>query len=405
MANDFLLFNPNTRLPLIQSICWITSPPWVISSRGWSDSTTYDEAESTRNTLRSVCKTWDDCLCLYAHRFVRMRDVVHGIVPARYLKSALRISFDGHDGIYCDLCKPQKFRLDEGAAFHQRSDKKYLELCSHILDKMKPLRAEIIDLPTRCSGIENLVSPTMFPRAVHIRAMWGNIPITEVVQLIESLPSLHHMYVPCIWVENKVSSLKSTTLTTLFLSFQTLSFTSFAKESIHLPALRHLHLDYACHRDSDDYNEPAWLPLLRVIGKELRTLYLPWDTMFYGQIPGDLWNLCPKLEDLFHSQQLLDVPAPPEGHPLHTLGTSFYWLPSQDDIKEHIPSWPGLRTIRVDVSWEAWIRADFAQLARPQLDWLSSRFSLEDRTGQSYVEYFREKDRTPQSSSEAPHLE
>ncbi|PVG04348.1 hypothetical protein CPB86DRAFT_810183, partial [Serendipita vermifera] len=63
-------------------------PPWVIYNRGWSDPTTYFQAESTRNILRRVCKSWDEFLRRGAHGYVRMMDVVHGIIPAQYVRSA-----------------------------------------------------------------------------------------------------------------------------------------------------------------------------------------------------------------------------------------------------------------------------------------------------------------------------
>jgi hypothetical protein len=56
-------------------------PPWVIERRGRSNESAYYEAERTRNILQRVCRSWGEYLQLYAHRFVRITDVLHGHVP------------------------------------------------------------------------------------------------------------------------------------------------------------------------------------------------------------------------------------------------------------------------------------------------------------------------------------
>jgi hypothetical protein len=83
-------------------------PPRVIAQRGWSDSSSYYEAERTRNVLQRVCRSWNSYLQQYAHRFVRIDDVVHGNVPLRYLQSAIRFSVGahGHQNELCYDCKP-----------------------------------------------------------------------------------------------------------------------------------------------------------------------------------------------------------------------------------------------------------------------------------------------------------
>ncbi|PVG04332.1 hypothetical protein CPB86DRAFT_693815, partial [Serendipita vermifera] len=66
-------------------------PSWVIKNREILDFKQYLEAEDTRLPLRRVCKTWDEYLRKYVHRFVHMCDVVHGNVPVQYLQYAIRI--------------------------------------------------------------------------------------------------------------------------------------------------------------------------------------------------------------------------------------------------------------------------------------------------------------------------
>ncbi|PVG04333.1 hypothetical protein CPB86DRAFT_693642, partial [Serendipita vermifera] len=72
---------------------WVDQfPPWVIVNRGSSYSLKrYIKAETIRKSLRRVCRRWDVYLRQYAHRWVRMCDIVHGTVRAKYLRSAIRI--------------------------------------------------------------------------------------------------------------------------------------------------------------------------------------------------------------------------------------------------------------------------------------------------------------------------
>ncbi|PVG04341.1 hypothetical protein CPB86DRAFT_693116, partial [Serendipita vermifera] len=67
-------------------------PPWFIYESNWNDTDQYWDAERTRNNLRRVCSSWDIYLRKFAHRFVSMDDVVHQIIPASHLQSAIRIS-------------------------------------------------------------------------------------------------------------------------------------------------------------------------------------------------------------------------------------------------------------------------------------------------------------------------
>ncbi|PVG04342.1 hypothetical protein CPB86DRAFT_213195 [Serendipita vermifera] len=65
-------------------------PPWFIYESNWNDTEQYWDAERTRNNLRRVCSSWDIFLRNFAHRFVSMDDVVHRILPADHLQSAIR---------------------------------------------------------------------------------------------------------------------------------------------------------------------------------------------------------------------------------------------------------------------------------------------------------------------------
>ncbi|PVG04335.1 hypothetical protein CPB86DRAFT_747761, partial [Serendipita vermifera] len=66
-------------------------PPRVIEERDQLDFKSYKKAEIIRNTLQQVCKSWNEYLRQYAHRFVHMHEVVKGHISANCLHSALRI--------------------------------------------------------------------------------------------------------------------------------------------------------------------------------------------------------------------------------------------------------------------------------------------------------------------------
>ncbi|KIM24531.1 hypothetical protein M408DRAFT_58705, partial [Serendipita vermifera MAFF 305830] len=51
----------------------------------------YWQAERIRNTLRRVCHAWNAFLEPYDHRFIRMDDVLHKLVPLSAIPSAIRI--------------------------------------------------------------------------------------------------------------------------------------------------------------------------------------------------------------------------------------------------------------------------------------------------------------------------
>jgi hypothetical protein len=354
-------------------------PPWIISNRKSSESTAYDNAEAIRNTLRRVCKSWDEYLRQYAHQFVCMLDVVHGKVPPHYLRSAVRIWFGGHDGVWCTTCSSQQSRREEEV-------KGYFEHCRHILEIYKPFKAQILDYGLYgYNMLKQLVSENSFPNLVRIEAIDSPLPADETLQIIESSPSLHHIYARLKWEEDRVLSLRSSTLTTLLISFRipNTSFTLFKDESLQIPALRHLHIHYSFYDHPVTYPEPASLALVRIVGKELKTLSLPREELCTGIVTGEIWSICPKLEDLYFPWY--PPTAPPVGHPIHTLGTCYYWVTRRDDLEDYIPDWPGLRTVRIDMSWQLWEGYGYGPLTAPQLNWLSSRgIGLEDCRGEPY---------------------
>jgi hypothetical protein len=351
-------------------------PPWVIAKRGWPDDSSYYEAERTRNALRRVCRSWDESLRRYAHRLVRMSDVIHGNLPLQYLQSASRVSFDNHEIDLCTACKPEQFGLDIEESV---SDRLYSQLCTAILEQEKPFRAEILE-----DEIEGCcdIPPHAFPDLVCIRAMKAILYEGKACEIIESHRSLRHLYTLPDLFEARLLSLKSSTLTTLYISFANMG----SYEDLHLPALKNLHIEDSFYRE-EEYPEPAWLPLVRVLGGGLRCLRVPteWGCTMV-EMPGEIWELCPKLEDLCHPYKP-PITSPPTGHPVHTLGVPDKF--STYSLLENVPDWPGLRTVRINVLWE-YLKVNHGlwEDSTTLIEWFASRrLSLEDGRGEPYIEF------------------
>jgi hypothetical protein len=361
-------------------------PPWVVAKRGWSKESSYYEAERTRNALRRVCRSWNEYLQQYAHRFVRIKDVLHGNVPMQYLQTAKRISlgdYGHHDEAFCIYCKHKEFIPPP---YWYKFN--YSSLCGYILQSQSPLRVETLDYGVFASMVlaeANLSQ--IFPKLVRFQAMNVTMELGETIKMIESLPSLRHIYVELAFSSYeipKIKSLTSSTLTTLYLSSygQTYSpLTTLERATIYLPALRHLRFD---HVQFDEDQEPDWLPLVKIVGKELLSLYLPSNSRG-SDVPAEIWRLCPKLEDL--DGRFISPPStPPVGHPIHTLGVSKLMFDGKQRLEELLSDWPSLLTIRVDTDWHYW--KDGSTLPWSSVtEWLAFRgLSMRDMMGELMTE-------------------
>jgi hypothetical protein len=138
----------------------------------------------------------------------------------------------------------------------------------------------------------------------------------------------------------------------------------------------------------EEYPEPAWLFFVRAVGKELRTLKIPdEECCTMREVPEEIWGLCPKLEDFFPYMLLLKT-SPPAGHPIHTITVGSYGITNEEDLQESLPDWPGLRTIRINESWDTCMARFRAPLKSSHLQWFASRcLALEDERGEPYAEY------------------
>jgi hypothetical protein len=362
------------------------SPPWVLAKRDCSDESNYYEAERMRNALQRVCRSWHEYLQQYSHRFVCLTDVAHGNVPVQYLQSAIRVSFGDHSPDCCRRCKVEQLR----AFLAPHVTISYQKLCNFILDLNHPLKAEIMGYEH--SGYHyfySFVSSHPLPGVICIQATNPTIPSSHINKILESLPSIRHIYANFSGFGNDLLSLRSSTLTSLSLTLNIIKPSSiWTDKFLYLPALRHLNIEGSSFHGPDDYDEPAWLLFVKILGKELRTLFLPREDRCRNiDVPGDIWSICPKLEDLFYLWGAPTTP-PPEGHPIHTLGMSYILFRTSGLQEFDVLDWPGLRAIRIDRSWDYWMVNWDQRLTKSQMEWLDFfHISLEDERGETYLEY------------------
>jgi hypothetical protein len=357
-------------------------PPWCTFDSDWNNPTLYWASERILNSLRRVCRSWDTYLQHYAHRFVRMDDVVHRLVPVHYLKSAVRVSLGDHKCQFCSMCQLQQQQHRQEIAEAQEANIDYSGLYMQILRQNQPFRATMLDYSySENQFVEQTILPSAFPNLVVVQVLRYSISAAEVIRFIESCPSFRHSFVSCFWNPGSMAPLKSLILTTLTLS---LEFTGsllkvLTHEDLYLPALRHLYIQPSWSLQGSAHVEPLYFPFLRLTGRELRTLHLPREKGLLGDISGELWNICPKAEHMHLAGQKTTVP-PPVDHPVHTVSINWYEIWLGDPLHAHVPDWPRLRTVRLDSTWDG-------PLTSAQLENFDSRLHLEDSLGESYANY------------------
>ncbi|PVG04350.1 hypothetical protein CPB86DRAFT_810185 [Serendipita vermifera] len=285
---------------------------------------------------------------------------------------------------YCPQCQPKKlWSTSEDTREEKDHAFTYNELCWLILQRASPLNVSILDIfRGDPQTLRQYINQSTFPNLIVLSSELRLLHAAEVIDSTACLPMFRHVLAKCFWNPVTMRSLRSSTVTTLSIVFHASdpSFISSIQDISHLPALRHLCIrNFNCSYRGD-YEEPLWLPLLRVLGKDLRTLYLPLDPSGLPlDIPPELWSICPKIEYLHLSGHRMTIP-PPSDHPIRLLGISPVGASWRYNPENHAPGWPGLRVIQMDSKW-----ARHFQI--PQFESLSLRLRLEDPMGESYADF------------------
>jgi hypothetical protein len=341
----------------------------------WNDEKSYWAAERTRNSLRRVCKSWDSFLCKYEHRFVDMVDIVHHDLPVKHLESAIRVSFKSHDVSSCRKC-----REDFEQAFFNFND--YMQVCWLFIVQVQPIRATILDCGNSSPSFDDF-DASYFPDLITLQTSDVNY-FEDITEIVNKIPNLRHCFCMAVWEWRENLRIKSSSITTLSfpLRYPFPRPDWFINKNCSFPALRHLYFnEYYTMWDEEEYFCNSIEALLKIVGKELRSLYLPNNSTDYD-LPKNIWDLCPKLE-LLHTDMPLEWAPPPE-HPLHTIGLPTYRFFDNLGFSQQpeLPDWPVIRTVRFDMIWSTYLY----KYVQPPMHW-DTTLRLEDAMGVTYDEY------------------
>jgi hypothetical protein len=358
-------------------------PPHVLTDPkfNWNDEKPYWAAENTRNSLRRVCKSWDSFLRNYEHRFIDLLHIVHNDLPLKHLKSAIRVSFREHDIASCWKCR-ESFQRSSLNCYS------YMQACWFFIEQVQPIRATILD------------SGDFDPRLYEFKASYFPDLITlqtsnaqyyeESAEVVNTIPHLRHCFLVGLWEWEENLQVKSSSITTLSfpLRYPFPRPDWFTNENCSFPALRYLYFDESyTMRDEREHLWDSIEALLKILGRELRSLYLPNNGTDYN-LPENIWDLCPKLE-LLHTDMALEWAPPPE-HPLHIIGLPTYRFFDNLGFSQQpeLPDWPVIRAVRFDMIWKSYL----SKYREPPMHW-DPDLRLEDAIGVTYDEYLKDAKR------------
>ncbi|PVF93213.1 hypothetical protein CPB86DRAFT_790371 [Serendipita vermifera] len=345
--------------------------PFLIDNQDieWNDEKPYWSSERDRNALQRVCKSWDAYLRHYHHRFVRISDVIHGSVSIEQLKSAIRVSLAEHfEPIVCAMCHPNQILSNDPS-----SGMTFEDLCWNIIQQAGALQLIILDF--RSSGFSMVKFPiTAFPKAVTLLGLHCAYSGT-LAKIVNSIQTLRHCFGRGYWGPKEKQTLNSSSLISLSLTlrYPTPPEDFFKTQNWNLPNLRHLCARFTDRRDVSDLPQKSLWAMLKIGGKGLHSLYLPWDNRDHNLL-ADIWTLCPNLE-LLHTEMKL-TSAPPFDHPIRTISVPSFDFYDNKPLETYIPNWPGIRAVRMDVSWY-----------RPVEKLKGFSLRLEDVKGESYDDF------------------
>jgi len=254
----------------------------------------YWESERCRSSLRRVCSSWNLYLMGFDHRYVRLTDVMHGLVEDWRMRQAVRLNFD--------TCSSIPGELDGGST---RQDA--LQVLHRLVEQdhenwsMEILHGQI-------TNEDDLLLLTS--RAPKLRSVVGRHP-HQVAGASHLLPNLLTL---CGTTDDSSPLNLGPEVTMSFLHLTTLQVHLASLEPCgrwELPALRHF---------SFVYNSPEYSPtpekllnMLKAVGTNLVSLF------YYGRpldvpVPSELWQLCPQLQRVQTPMLWKTYPTPQ--HPL-----------------------------------------------------------------------------------------
>lgn len=319
----------------------------------------YWAMERHRKNLRLVCKSWDEYLHQFSHRFIRLFDVYHQNVPKTAFRKAKRIGYGLCGNHNCTKCH---FVNELG----QWSD---------LIAETGDLSVEIIDAP-RLTEIPLARALINNHKSMPLLKVMVRVVITDVMSQdwTETISSS-----PCLKVADfahdslQQQTLHSSSLTTLSYRNNENPF-SLLLNDINLPALRHLRLTperYTLERQIEHL-----IPLLERIGRNLVTLQIG---LFHSIkfVPQEIWEVCPRLQRLDSALRLPH--SPPSNHPLHTISIFIPYVHTNavgrilvSPFPTSLHDWVSLRQVIINNGWKLVFGITHVDILRSIRQWVNT---------------------------------
>ncbi|CCA69316.1 hypothetical protein PIIN_03215 [Serendipita indica DSM 11827] len=293
----------------------------------------YWASERTRNALRRVCSSWNRFLAIHSHRYIRISDFFHHMVPAASLPNATRIRIDE---CYCSKCSPFTSDRFELASIFENCVKS-----AHTLTGPIPWRVRIIDVEKHGYLDILALEPS---RISNLRALlyWrgGNLP--DIIFSASPPLSILRMR------ESDLAKMKQLDLSKI----STLDIFGIQRTNlgvVHFPSLTHVSLDMSYVSRTHRNRVEQVLEWLQVYGRRLETFYwIDHVSEITDSEVDKVWSLCPQLQRI-HLPLKATWPPPPSAHTLQQLRVYlFERLLSDEDYRSPAPC-PACNYTHVDV--------------------------------------------------------
>jgi hypothetical protein len=351
---------------------------------------TYWLAERNRNSFQRVCRSWESYLRLFEHRYVRMLDIWHQTIPLLALKSAIRVSFARQNCNCVRFCRPELYRRTTQRGVQPTLQDRSMffgETCGTLVETAGPLdKLMIVDARNEKICNEGLLQLASNARQVEVflgRDYENGGGCQHSAKIISKFPELRHFHGHAHW-EPPASTVADVMLGSNLVTLSLINHGRVRPDATtprwNIPSLRHLRIENPRHREDQSFLEHAVYPLLRSVGSTLYSLCLSNPESEY-EFPGEIWEMCPKLEKLSTTMRLVSPPS--ISHPFNTY-IATYWNISRRET--NLLHWLHLQKIIVDWAWDGAHRGEHI----PQ-KWrkvcAARNIRIEDQNGLTWKEF------------------
>ncbi|KAG8829961.1 hypothetical protein FRC17_005723 [Serendipita sp. 399] len=337
----------------------------------------YWATERDRLSLRRVCSTWNRFLTKYDHRFVQVRDVLHGLVPLSAIPSAVRLNVNPCD-VSCRRCNTEReiilgriteFEQTKWDPFSFRQPTIASEGGEWFLVMRCLEEASLISSSWSTQILEgDLITPVMM-RAVKSSTIGcilsSRIERNFIIKFL-SISGVYEWVYPRHFIDtfmynSSVGDFISEKLTTLSCHVSSLRSVTFWS----LPNLRYLRIS-GMYPPFPIGDQEHLVHLLQGIGPTLTT-FLHRDHISPLSLPTGIWTWFPRLECI--QTPFAWTAPPPIGHPLAYVQFEprlTNWLPDiRARLDSHLPFAllrnSRVHTLRLEGLWCQMFTSRFSQ--------------------------------------------